>query len=282
MDIGSYYSESINGFTKNPLLAVPTLVVYTLIQVITYLALFLGFFGLYGSDLFSLSQNPTSALNTPDLGSLWIFTGIMILVLIVTWVLSSFMYAATIGMSKRIVLGDKPELDVAWKKGKKYLLGILGVSIIMVILSIVAFIPFLVGIILLAIYPDNNLSIVGVIIGGLISAILIIALYLFFIFTYQSVVVHKKSIIGSFKESFKLVKKNFFEVIVVLIINALIIGAISIAVAFISAFFGIIPFVGWIIGAILGIIVNTIILPYFTLVLTYFYMDIKDMIPEKY
>ncbi len=281
MDIGGYYSKSINGFTKNPLLAVPAFVGYLLISVITYGALFLGIFSLYGSDLYNYSQNSTSALNTPDLGASLMFLGVMVIVLIMTWIISGFMNAATIGMSKKIIFGKRPDLGDALKYGKKYLLKILAVSFIFGVLAVITMIPLLLGAILIAVDPNNGLSILGLIIGGLISVILLIGVYLFFIFIYQSVIIGKKSIIGSFKDSYKVVRKNIFEVIVVLIINALIIGAISFVVGLISAFLGIIPIIGMILGIIISIIVNSLIFPYFTLVLNFLYMDLKNMIPEE-
>jgi hypothetical protein len=61
MDIGDYYSKSINGFTKNPLLTVPAVIGYLLINIITYVALYLGMFNLYGINIFDYSQSSTSA-----------------------------------------------------------------------------------------------------------------------------------------------------------------------------------------------------------------------------
>ncbi|MGF7118871.1 hypothetical protein [Methanobacterium oryzae] len=281
MDIGDYYSKSINGFTKNPLLAVPAFVGNILIYIITYGAMFLGIFSLYGSNIFDYSQNSTSALNNPDIGTSSMFLGVMIIVLIITWIISSFISSATIGMSKRIVLGERPDLGVALKYGKKYLLIILAVSFIFGILVAITIMPLIIGIILIAVDPSSGLGIVGLIIGGLITLILMMFIFLFFIFIFQSVIVGKKSLIGSFKDSYKTVKKNIFEVIVVLIINALIIGTISIIVALITSFLGIIPIIGLILGIIISIIVNSVIFPYFTLVLNYFYMDLKGVIPEK-
>ncbi len=281
MDTGSYYSESINGFTKNPMLAIPSLIGHFIIYVVTYGALFLGIFGLYGSNIFNYNQTSTSALNTPDLGTSLIFIGIMIMVIIIAWIISGIINAATLGMSKKIVLGEKPDLDVALKYGKKYLLKILAVSLIFGILIVISMIPLILGIILIATDSNTTLNLIGFIIGGLITLILFIGVYLFFIFTYQSVVINKKSIIESFKESFKLVKKNFFEVIVVLIINAIIIAAISFVVGLGTGLLGIFPIIGFILGIIINIIVQALVTPYFALILTYLYMDLKDMIPEE-
>ncbi len=280
MDIGSYYSQSINGFTKNPLLAVPALAGNILVNMIIYGALFLGFFGIYGEEIINYNPYSASTMANPDLGTISLFFVVMVVILIIAVIINILINVATVGMSKRIVLGERPDLGIAWKYIKKYTLKIIAVSIIFGILTAITVIPFILGVILLAADPNGTLGIIGLVIGGLISLILLFGVFLFFVFIYQSVIVGKKSITGSFKDSFKLVKKNFFEVLIVLIINALIIGAISFVVGLISAFLGIIPIIGLALGIIIGIIVNSVVTPYFTLVLNYLYMDLKNMIPE--
>jgi hypothetical protein len=85
----------------------------------------------------------------------------------------------------------------------------------------------------------------------------------------QSIVIGKKSIIGSIKESIKVFMKNKLQVFLVAIINL----AIAIGISFVL---GLIPFVGSILNALTGIILT----PYFALVVTYLYMDVKDEIPS--
>ena len=277
MDIGSYYSRSIDLFAKNPMLAVPTLIGYILIYAITFIATLFLIFGVYGFNFMDYSPS----FSSPDWGVIWLSVGIIIVIGIITWIISSMIYAATIGMSKKIISGKSPDLGNGWKYIKKNLLKILGIYILEFLLALAACIPIILGVAAVIFYPDNFLSIIGAFIGGLITLILIIAILIFLIFTYQSAIVGKKSIIGSLKESYKLVRKNFFDIIVVLIINAFVIGTIMTLLLFFNIIIGLIPFIGGIITAIIGIIVYTIIFPYFTLVLTYLYMDIKDMLPKE-
>jgi len=281
MDIGDYYSQSIKGFTKNPLLGIQAVILYFIIYAIVNVTVIYGMIDLFGINIMDYTQSTVPMMNTPDLGAIWTFFGIMIIAFVISWIISCIMSVTTIGMSKRIVLGEKPDLGVALKYVKKYLLKLLAVNIIFVIFNFIAVIPLLVGVILITLYSNSALSIIGLVIGGLITLILFILVYLFFIFTFQSVIVCKKSIIGSFKDSFKSVKNNFFEVLVVLIINLLISVAIGFVVGLISAFIGIIPIIGFILSALITVIVSGLMFAYFTLVLNYLYMDIKNMIPEK-
>ncbi len=278
MDIGGYYSRSIDLFAKNPMLAVPTLIGYILIYAITFIATLFLIFGLYK---FNFMDYNSSFMSSPDWGVIWLTVGIIIVIGISTWIISGMISAATIGMSKKIISGKSPDLGNGWKYIKKNLLKILGIYILEFLLALAACIPLILGIAAVVYYPNNFLSVIGIFIGGLITIILVIALLISLIFAYQSAVVGKKSIIGSLKESYKLVRKNFFNIIVVLIINAFVIGAIMVVLLFINLFIGLIPFIGGIISAIIGIMVYTIIFPYFTLVLTYLYMDINDMLPNE-
>jgi len=282
MDIGSYYSQSINAFTKNPMLAVPTLIGYILIYAITFIATLFLIFGIFGFNFTDYSQSSTALMSSPDWGVIGLALGISIIILVITWIISSMIYTATIGMAKEIILGQSIELGIAWEYIKKNILKILGIYVLEFLLACVAFIPLILGIAAVIFYSGNYLSVIGVMIGGLITILLIIGILIFFIFTYQSAIINNNSIIGSFKESYKMVKKNFFEIIVVLIINAFVIGAIMVILLFINFFLAIIPFIGGIISAIIGVIIYSIIFPYFTLVLNYLYMDKKDMIPEEY
>lgn len=284
MDIGDYYSKSINGFTKNPLLAVPYAAGNILMAIIG-IAIVILMFALYGSDIAALSQYSTSTMATPDLSTIYTLMGIFLIIIviigIISWIVTGIINAATIGMSKKIVLGERPDLSDAIHYIKKYLIKILAVSFIFGLLIVFATIPFILGGFLMGFYPNNDLIILGPIVGGLITLILWIGLFLFFIFTFQSVIVGKKSIIGSFKDSYKLVKKNILEVIIVLIINLLIIIAIFVVLTVINLILAIIPIIGPILNLIIQILIYSLVYPFLALVLSHLYMDLKNMIPEK-
>lgn len=278
MDLGDYYGKSFEGFKKNPNIAAPALVLNVISIVLGFILGIIMFFMLVGNDFLTtglMSENMTSL---PSAGSLFLIFIASVIILVIIALIQIFVYASTIGMSKRVIMGDRPELNVALKYGKKYFLKILAVSIIIGILMALMCIPLALGIFLDYTY---NLGFILTAIGGLITAIGIIVIWLLVIFAYQSIVVGKKSIIGSLKESLKLLKKRPFEIVIVLIINAVILVIIGLVVFVLNLFLGIIPILGGFLGAIISLAVNTLTFPYFTMVLTYLYMDVKGVLPEE-
>lgn len=278
MDIGDYYSKSINGFTKNPNIAIPILIFNILIYGVTFIGTIIMVFAFLGPNFLSNGNISPYMANIPDMGTIALFSIVLLVACIVLFLIYSFVNAATIGMAKKIINGEKPELSVGLKAGKKYFVKIFVISIIMVILGVLTWIPLFIGLLVDRMY---GLWPTLTIIGALITIIAYIALFFIFIFTYQSIVVGKKSVISSIKDSVKLIRKNLLEVLVVLIINAVILIGINALMFFVNMFLGIIPIVGAIISMILSIIVSSLTYPYFTLVLTYLYMDKKDKITSS-
>lgn len=278
MDIGDYYSKSINGFTKNPKLAIPTLVGYigTYIVLIIFVILFI--FTLFDWGSLATGQFNVNTLNSMNYANLGIFVILYFVTLAIVFVISCCMNTANIGMSERIVNGETPGLNAGLKSIKKYIFKIMLISILMGLISIVFAIPLILGFAgdyRYGLFPTLT------IIGGLISIVLWIVTCALLIFTYQSIIIGKKSVISSIKDSVKVIRKNLLEVLVVLTINFVILACLYVAMLFISGFLGLIPFVGPIISLILGIIVYSVAFPYFTLVLTYLYMDKKDKITSS-
>ncbi|MBI5680591.1 MAG: hypothetical protein HZC47_06855 [Methanobacterium sp.] len=272
MDIGDYYSNSIEGFRKNPKLAVPVLVGYIGMYVIALILGLIVIVALFGMGSLSTGQFNINSMNYTSIGTLFVF---YLAILVIIFVISCCIAAATIGMSKKIINGEKPELDAGLKSIKKYIIKIALVSIIFGLILVVFTLPVVAGI---AVDYMYGLFPALTIIGGLVAVCLWIVTYILFMFTYQSIIVGKKSVIGSIKDSVKVLKKNLLEVIVVLVINAVILLGIGALMFFINMFLGLIPIVGAFIGLILSLIVNSLTYPYFTLVLTYLYMDKKDKI----
>ena len=275
MDIGDYYSKSFKGFTKNPKLALPTFLGYLLMYGIIAIMAMVLVFGVLGTEFLTNitmgTINPSSIDYTNLISYMLLLYGIMA---IVGLIVSSYMSAATIGMSKSIIKGNKPDLGVGIKNGNKYFLKIILVSIIIGFIFALSIILSVGGLLIDRAY---GLFPVLTIIGFLVALIMWV-ICLLFIFVNQSIVAGKESVIRSFKDSYKLFRKNIFEVIGVLIINFIAVICIVACLTFINMFLSIIPILGSILGLILGIIVYSIVFPYFTLVLTYLYMDKKDLI----
>jgi len=278
MDIGDYYSKSFKGFTKNPKLALPTFLGYLLMYgTIAILAVILVF-GVLGTQFLTNATtgnfNPSSINYASLISYILLLYGVMV---IVGLVVSSYMSAATIGMSKSIINGNMPDLGVGIKNGNKYFLKIILVSIIIGLIFALSIIFSVGGLLVDRAY---GLFPVLTLIGVLVTLIIWVTCLLF-IFANQSIVAGKESVIGSLKDSYELFRKNIFEVIGVLIINFIAVICIVACLTLINMFLSIIPILGSILGLILGIIVYSIIFPYFTLVLTYLYMDKKDLISQE-
>ena len=259
MDIGDYYSRSFNDFKKNLNIAIPSLVGIVLTFVIIIVAVLLGVFGAYFG---SVNGN----LASPNLILVALFVLLIGIAIILSLFIGSFIYAATIGMAKKIIEGKKPDLDVAWKYGKKYFLKILAVFIIIFILYFLLAIPAFLGLILLSI--SSSIGLVILVLGIIILIVGAIFMALALMVVNQSIVVGEKSIIGAIKDSYKLFMKNKLQVFLVGLINLVIGIAVS--------SLGFIPYI----GGILNVIAEIILIPYFALVVTYLYMDLKNKLPN--
>lgn len=257
MDVGDYYSKSINDFKKNLNIAIPTLIGIVLMFVIAMAVLLLGVFGIYFGSI--------NSLDTPNLTVLPIIFVLVGIVVIISVIISTFIHAATIGMAKKIIEGKKPDLNVAWKYGKKYFLKILAVVIIIFALYFLLVIPTFIGIILLSI--SSTIGWIVLVLGIIILIVGAILMTLALMVVNQSIIVGEKSIISAIKDSYKLFMKNKMQIFLVALINFVI--------GILVSCLGFIPYI----GGILNLIAQIVLIPYLALVLTYLYMDLKDMIP---
>lgn len=267
MDVAEYYSKSFKDFKENLNIAIPSLVGVVLTVVIMGIAGLIIIVGFLGVQTFISGIDYPGYVPNVSLTAVLISLLILIVVLILSLVINSFVYAATVGMAKKMLLGEKPGLDVAWEKGKKYFINILLVSIIAGIIAALLVVPLFLGIILFSV--SYFVGLVITILGVLILIFGFITLAMAFLVVNQSIVIGKKSIMGSIKDSVHVLMRNKLQVFLVTIINFVI----AVGISFI---FGLIPIVGWFLNILAGILMT----PYFVLVLTYLYMDVKDELPQ--
>ena len=271
MDIGDYYSKSIESFRRNWKITVPTIVA----SILTILLFAVGFFGVM-------------AILSPNLSIMWNFTpsvfsqinfntlltaGLILLIIeILIFVINAFRTAATVGMAKQIIMDGSASLDIAWKYGIKYFPKIFVVSIIKMILMVIVAAPLI-----LSFYLLFNKMILGgislLLAGSLIFFIGYILISLIFFVFNQSVVVGQKSVIGSIKDSYNIFWNNKLTVFLVALIN----GVISLVIGFVLGiiFTPLAVVVGPLATQIAGLLVSIILVPYFALVMTYMYMELK-------
>ena len=266
MDVGDYYSKSFHGFKENLNIAVPSLVGTIITFVIMLFVVLLILFGFLGVQ--SLTNGTLAPESVPNFSTTAIIASVTIILIavIISAIINSFIYAATVGMAEKIVEGQKPALEVAWENGKKYFIKILVVSIIAGLIAMVLSLPFILGIVLYSV--SSVLGLIVTVIGLLILVVGVILLALGLMVINQSIVIGKKSVTGSIKDSIQVFMENKLKVFLVAIINMAIALGISLVLS-------LIPFAGSFLNMIAGIILT----PYFALVVTHLYMDTKGQLP---
>ena len=276
MDIGDYYSKSIESFRRNWKITVPSIVA----SILTVLLLIVAFFGVMAtlSPNLSIIGNFTPSIFFSQINSNTLLTAglILLIIEILIFIINAFRTAATVGMAKQIIMDGSASLDTAWKDGIKFFPKIFVVSIIKTILTAIIAIPLILGFYLLF----NNMILSGisvVLIGSIILFIGFILISLIFFVFNQSIVVGQKSVIGSIKDSYDIFWNNKLTVFLVALINTVIsmgigfiLGIISIPLTFVVG-----PFA----TQIVGLLVSIILVPYFALVMTYMYMELKMGFP---
>jgi len=271
MDIGDYYSKSIESFRRNWKITVPSIVA----SILTVLLFTVGFFGVMAtlSPNLSIMWNfKLSIFSQINLNTLLTAGMILLIIEILIFVINAFRTAATVGMAKQIIMDGSASLDIAWKDGIKYFPKIFVVSIIKMILMVIVAIPLILSFYLLF----NNMILGGIsllLAGSLIffTGYILISL-IFFVFN-QSIVVGQKSVIGSIKDSYNIFWNNKLTVFLVALIN----GVISLVIGFILGiiFTPLAVVAGPLATQISGLLVSIILVPYFALVMTYMYMELK-------
>ena len=271
MNIGDYYSKSIESFRRNWKITIPSIVA----SILTVLLFIVGFFGVMAilSPNLSIIGNFTpSIFSQINLNTLLTAGLILLIIEILIYVIDAFRTAATVGMAKQIIMDGSADLDTAWKDGIKFFPKIFVVSIIKTILTAIVSIPLILGLYLIF----NNMILGGIsalLIGSIIFFIGYILISLIFFVFNQSIVVGQKSIVDSIKDSYNIFWNNKLTVFLVALIN----GVISLGIGFIL---GIISMpltlvAGPFASQIVGLLVSIILVPYFALVMTYMYMELK-------
>ena len=271
MDIGNYYSKSVESFRRNWKITIPSIVT----SILTLILFIVGFFGVMAtlSPNLSIIGNVTPSTFSQINSNTLLTAGLILLIIeILIYIINTFRTAATVGMAKQIIMDGSASLDIAWKDGIKFFPKIFVVSIIKTVLTAVVAIPLILSFYLLF----NNMILSGIsvlLIGSIIFLIGYILISLIFFVFNQSIVVGQKSVIGSIKDSYNIFWNNKLIVFLVALINAII----SLGIGFILGII-LMPLtvvVGPFASQIVGLLVSIILVPYFALVMTYMYMELK-------
>ena len=271
MDLGYYYSKSVESFRNNWKITVPSLVA----SILTILVFIVGFFGIISTLSPNLSTlGNITPFTLPQINSNALLTAglILLIIEILIFVINAIRTAATVGMAKQIIMEGSASLDGAWKSGIKYFPKIFLVSIIKTILTAVIAIPLILGFYLLFNYGLLG-GISVLLIGSIIFFIGYILISLIFFVFSQSIVIGQKSVMGSIKDSYHIFWNNKLTVFLVALINAVISLGIGFLLGIILT--PLVVVAGPIATQFAGLLVSIIIVPYFALVLTYMYMELK-------
>ena len=120
MDVGDYYTKSFESLKENLNIVIPSLVGIILVFAVVFIVILLIIFGALGLG-FDIGGLSPGVIGTYAI----LLIAILFLTLIVVGLIFSFVSAATIGMAKKIIKKKTPDLDVAWKSGKKYFITLL-------------------------------------------------------------------------------------------------------------------------------------------------------------
>lgn len=275
MDIGYYYSKSVESFRNNWKITVPSIVA----SILILLLFIVGFFGIMVVLFPNLStMGNITPFTFPQINSNALITvGLILLVIeVLIFIINAFRTAATVGMAKQIIMDGSASLDIAWKDGIKFFPKIFVVSIIKTILTAIVAIPLILGFYLLF----NNVILSGIsvlLIGSIIFLIGYILISLIFFVFNQSIVVGQKSVVGSIKDSYHIFWDNKLTVFLVALINTIISLGIGFLIGIILTPLIIVagPIGSQITSQLAGLLVSIILVPYFALVMTYMYMELK-------
>ena len=257
MNIVDYYKKSLFLLKQNPKTIIPIVLGALLIVLVSIIGITAVLFSIIMPELMNSDMNILLSVLFENI-SLLITAGILIL--LVLGIIYSFVNAATIGMAKQVVLKEKASLKFAWETGKKYALKIFLVNLIFSIVAILVIVSL--SALLMALTGDITTTFIGI-----LTAIFLVILP--FTFVGQSIVINENSVIGSIKESFNLFWSNKFKVLAIILILMVISFGLTSLLSLIPT-----------IGSILANLANLIIFPYFTLALTYAYLDLTDKIME--
>ena len=205
-------------------------------MIITFLAMILLFFSVLGPEFLTTGKISANSTNLTALVVPFIIFSIILM--ISSLIISSYVSAATVGMSKSIVFGE----NLIWAWDLEMVINIFENH--RCFDNKVNFVngfcyPLIMGFADYAYGIAPALTLIGV----LVSLVLWVVTMILLIFTSQSIVVCGESVIGSIKDSIRVLRENISDVIIVIVINIIIAFCIFFVVGIIKMLLSLIPIV---------------------------------------
>jgi hypothetical protein len=277
MGMGDIIRDSFKLYKKNLICILPHLIEYILdfSLFVAFVIIALATLGLsisaFVEDLDMLMTDlVTSAF---FIVAMFIF-GFLVMILLLIF-FNACARAAIIGMAKEGIEKEKTSLSTGWvsvkKSGLDIFIYLIFLCLIFISLLFVGFLPLILGAIGGA---EGSMIFALVFLSIFLTVALFIVVYVILLFVPQQIVLKEAGVIASFKESYRYVRKNIFDVIiygVVVIGVSIFIGAITLGISlpfhFIHSDMGNI-FVQ-LFQNLLSFVIGLIVAPYFEIVKTY-------------
>jgi hypothetical protein len=213
------FSNGLKNLFKNPVIFLPFLIFFALTIVLSIIWVAL------------VIVSTVDVIAIEDIN--WVFLGATTFIyLALIFVLSSYVSAGTIGMSKEVISTGKTKLSDMFTYGNKYTIRFIFANIILAILQLVAVIFWLPLIYVCmnsgytlesffeilfsnpdALVPFFISLILPILLGSLLTFIYLIILYFLFYFAFYAIIVDNMSVIASFKKSYAMLRQSFWKVI---------------------------------------------------------------------
>ncbi|WNY28424.1 hypothetical protein MmiEs2_06090 [Methanimicrococcus stummii] len=269
VNIGFILSKGTEDVKNNPILIIPNILL-GLIEFIllTIFVIFFAYSFVSGSAGSMMTSAASSVYSNPD----YIFnmmtqisseTAITYLILalvyfVVIVLVSAFLQAGLIGMSKEAILTGKTNFSDLTAYGKKYFLKMIGLSILMYFILII---PMIIVGILVAAVSSTSVAATGAAFFLLMLLYLIYAILCAFLFYFAeyALVYDDFGIIDSFKRSYRIFVDNKSSVIGFVLTMFVIYFVVALVVWILGFLLAFIPFVGVLLYALINLFITACI-----------------------
>jgi len=245
--------QAWNAYTRNFWTMIAALLLCVVIILILVIPMGVAF-GVYMIQM-GIPNNPAAfsyAMMNPALIAGFVIVSILLTIVIME------LYAGMIGLAKNS-LGRRPSLNVMLRTMKKKFWNILGLNVILAVIILAVFLVTMIPFFALMASAQIVAGAVAFLVGMVVTALV----GLFFMLSNQALVCSDLTIIDSIKTSFNIVKKNYLDFFVLVLIF------------FVAAFLiGFMPIAGFLINWFL-------VLPLLIISMTVFYLNRKKAIEQE-
>ena len=282
MDISEIITRSFNDVLSAPSVLLPSLIVFVLIfaaaaATILLAMAFSGIGILSAISSFSHLRASSAAMGAPTvvhtflqamLGVAYSIAVLCIILAVVSFIAYVLLNGIIIAMGDQLYRKARLDIGRAFRLATSKYLSLLGAGIAVSLLILLVIGAAVLGIV-------SAFSAMGAI-GGMFSAMLIVITLIvvllfasiFFFQVSAAIILENKSAIGGLRRSIEIASRNKLNIFALLILMSVIAGAIE----FVGALLALVPVLGWIIAALMGIFVSV----WLGVIPAYFYRNLGE------